>query len=114
MVSARTRGIEARHGLAGAGERWGVWGPYRGPHLLKMRQALAIGRRAAPEPPREEVAGEVTSREPEGQRKREHEPPERDAEGDQDHLLADAQMRERGGGSEEQHGPVHGPREQTR
>jgi hypothetical protein len=53
------------------------------------------------------VAGHGAAAEAEGQRQREDHAAQRDAEGDQDHFLADAQMGERGAGREQQHPPVH-------
>src|SRR5436190_16190988 len=76
--------------------------------LLEVGQALARGGRVATQTPLEELTGEAATAEPEREREREDEPAEGDAEGDQHHLLADAEMGESGGAREEQHAPVHG------
>src|SRR5690349_6687014 len=77
-----------------------------------MRQALLRRRLLAPEPAREQLGRDVTAAEAERERKRQHDAAERDPERDEDHLLADAEMRERGRDGEQHHGPVRGASEQ--
>src|SRR4249920_185532 len=80
----------------------------------EVGDALLGGRLGATQPALEDLAGESAAAQAEGQRERQHHSAERDAESDQHHLFADAQMRQRGGGGEQQHGPVHGAGQQVR
>src|ERR1043166_5199805 len=79
---------------------------------LQVREALALGWGLAAQPALEQFARDRPAAEPEGQRQREDETAERDAERDQHHLLADAEMSQRGGAGEEDHAPGRRPGEQ--
>src|SRR3989454_153403 len=81
---------------------------------LQVSEAFLRRRRLAPQATPEQVGRDVTAAEAEGQGERQDQPAERDPERDQHHLLADPEVRERGGHGEEDDGPVCDAREQSR
>src|SRR5215510_14386412 len=86
--TSRPRSVTA---LPGRGA-WGVWGgPFVAPHL-QMAYPLLRRRLGTAQPALENLAGDGAAAQPEGQRERQHHAAERDAERDEHHLLADAQV----------------------
>src|SRR5215467_14710585 len=80
---------------------------------LQVREGLA-GVRFAAEVAVQDLASEPPPAEAEGQGERENKPAEGDPKGHQHHLLPDAEVRDGGGGREEEHRPADGPGEQPR
>src|SRR5438067_13494339 len=74
---------------------------------------LPDGLAIAPATALENLPREVAAAEPEGQRQREDEPAEEDAEGDQHHVAADADLDERGGHGEQEDDPAGGARQEA-
>src|SRR5439155_3794135 len=72
-----------------------------------VADGLAVRGLPLAEPPAlQDVAGEMTAAEAEGERQGEHEAAEEDAEGDQHHVAADPDLGERGREREQQHEPA--------
>src|SRR5688572_10704106 len=113
-ISGPTRETRGATAAPGRPEQPGGSGAISGPPILKVADALLWGWGAPVEAALQDVTGDVAPAEAEGQRHGEDEAAEGDTEGDDHHLLADAQVRERGGDGEEQHAPVDAAGEQPR
>src|SRR5439155_26365928 len=99
----RARGVPA---AAHAGPSFGA-GISRPAGPSNVADGLAVRGLPLAEPPAlQDVAGEMTAAEAEGERQGKHEAAEEDAEGDQHHVAADPDLGERGREREQQHEPA--------
>src|SRR2546427_3445189 len=78
----------------------------------EVRERLA-GVWVAPPVSIQDLAGKEPAAQTEGQRQCQDQAPERDAESDEDHLLADSEMGDGHGGGEEEDAPADGPGQES-